>query len=78
MTAVYHIGVQGHLDVDWSEEFAGLTIIHQSDGSSPDGTPLPRPRPGLLKQGQQSMQQLTDGWGRFGSGVTKEKAGKTR
>ncbi|GAC1301771.1 MAG: hypothetical protein NVSMB27_41990 [Ktedonobacteraceae bacterium] len=34
MTAVYHIGVQGHLDVDWSEEFEGLTIIHQSDGSS--------------------------------------------
>jgi hypothetical protein len=34
MTAVYHIGVQGHLDVDWSEEFAGLSIIHQSDGTS--------------------------------------------
>jgi hypothetical protein len=27
MTAVYHIGVQGHLDADWSEEFAGLSII---------------------------------------------------
>jgi hypothetical protein len=34
MTAVYHIGVQGHLDADWSEEFEGLTILHQSDGSS--------------------------------------------
>ena len=34
MTAVYHIRVQGHLDTDWSEEFEGLTIIHQSDGTS--------------------------------------------
>jgi hypothetical protein len=34
MTTVYHIRVQGHLDADWSEEFEGLTIIHQSDGTS--------------------------------------------
>ena len=34
MTVVYSIGVQGHLDADWSEEFEGLTIIHQSDGTS--------------------------------------------
>ena len=34
MTAVYHIQVQGHLDADWSEEFEGLTILHQSDGTS--------------------------------------------
>jgi hypothetical protein len=26
--------VQGHLDADWSEEFEGLTILHQSDGTS--------------------------------------------
>jgi hypothetical protein len=34
MTTVYHITVQGHLDADWSEEFEGLSILHQSDGTS--------------------------------------------
>jgi len=31
---VYEIRVQGHLDQHWSEWFDGLTISHESDGST--------------------------------------------
>ena len=34
MAHIYQIIVQGHLDTDWSEELEGLTITHQSDGTS--------------------------------------------
>jgi hypothetical protein len=34
MPHVYQLIVRGHLDYDWSEEFEGLTITHQSDGTS--------------------------------------------
>ena len=31
---IYEIRVQGHLDQHWSEWFDGLTISHESDGST--------------------------------------------
>ena len=34
MPHVYQIIVGSHLDPAWSEEFEGLTITHQSDGTS--------------------------------------------
>jgi hypothetical protein len=40
MTQVYQIIVQGHLDADWSDEFAGLLITHRSDGTSLLSGPL--------------------------------------
>jgi len=40
MEYIYQIIVQGHLDADWSEEFEGLTITHQSDGTSLLSGPL--------------------------------------
>jgi len=40
MAHSYQIIVQGHLDVDWSEELEGLTITHRSDGTSSLSGPL--------------------------------------
>jgi hypothetical protein len=37
----YEIKLQGHLDTRWSEWFYGLTITHESDGSTTLCGPLP-------------------------------------
>ena len=34
MTTHYQIRIQGHLDAGWALWFDGLTISHESDGSS--------------------------------------------
>jgi hypothetical protein len=34
MTTHYQIRIQGHLDTGWALWFDGLTISHESDGSS--------------------------------------------
>ena len=40
MAHIYEVVVQGHLDVDWSEELEGLTITHRCDGTSLLSGPL--------------------------------------
>jgi hypothetical protein len=40
MAHIYQIVLQDHLDADWSEELEGMTIIHQSDGTSLLADPL--------------------------------------
>jgi hypothetical protein len=40
MAHIYQIIVQDHLDADWSEELEGMTITHQSDGTSLLSGPL--------------------------------------
>jgi hypothetical protein len=32
--AIYEIKLQGHLDAKWSEWFYGMTITHESDGTT--------------------------------------------
>ena len=38
---IYEIKVQGHLDTKWSEWFYGMTITHESDGTTTLYGPLP-------------------------------------
>ena len=33
-TEIYEIKIQGHLDTKWSEWFYGMTITHESDGTT--------------------------------------------
>jgi hypothetical protein len=37
----YEIKLQGHLDTKWSDWFYGMTITHESDGSTILWGPLP-------------------------------------
>jgi hypothetical protein len=37
----YEIKIQGHLDTKWSEWFYGMTITHESDGTTTLSGPLP-------------------------------------
>ena len=34
MPSYYHIRVQGHLDARWSDWFDGLSITHETDGTT--------------------------------------------
>jgi len=38
---IYEIKVQGHLDAKWSEWFYGMSIVHESDGTTSLRGPLP-------------------------------------
>jgi hypothetical protein len=38
---MYEIKVQGHLDAKWSEWFYGMSIAHESDGTTSLRGPLP-------------------------------------
>jgi hypothetical protein len=40
-TEIYEIKIQGHLDTKWSEWFYGMTITHESDGTTTLYGPLP-------------------------------------
>lgn len=40
-SANYEIKIQGHLDSRWHEWFYGMTITHESDGSTTLRGPLP-------------------------------------
>jgi hypothetical protein len=40
-TEIYEIKIQGYLDTKWSEWFYGMTIIHESDGTTTLYGPLP-------------------------------------
>lgn len=34
MTDLYHIRIKGHLDLNWADDFAGLTLHHLEDGTT--------------------------------------------
>lgn len=38
---MYEIKIQGHLDVKWTEWFYGMTITHETDGTTSLRGPLP-------------------------------------
>jgi len=40
-TEIYEIKIQGYLDTKWSEWFYGMTITHESDGTTTLYGPLP-------------------------------------
>jgi hypothetical protein len=40
-TEIFEIKIQGHLDINWSEWFYGMTITHEHDGTTTLRGPLP-------------------------------------
>ena len=41
MTAVYHVRVEGHLDLSWSEWLEGMTIVLLENGQTLLSGPVP-------------------------------------